>query len=83
MTPLAPAQHLGMLLASPYPEVVEMALQTLTSFLKKTHHASIRWHGNRDVNSRLMDIAHGWDTIDEVNGHCLLHLLTCLSPQSI
>ncbi|GAX74556.1 hypothetical protein CEUSTIGMA_g2006.t1, partial [Chlamydomonas eustigma] len=57
--------HLGVLLASPHPEVVEAALLTLTSFLKKTHHASIRWHGNRDVNSRLMAMAQGWDTIDE------------------
>lgn len=59
-------QLLAHLLASPHPEVVSAALQTLVSFLKKTHHASIRWHGYREVNSRLMALCQGWGGKEEV-----------------
>jgi hypothetical protein len=59
-------QHLGLLLSSPHPEVVEEALKTLVSFVKKTHHATIRWHGNRDINARLMTLCQGWGVSEEV-----------------
>ncbi|KAG1677659.1 hypothetical protein FOA52_010442 [Chlamydomonas sp. UWO 241] len=57
--------HLANLLASPHPELVTATLQALLSFLKKTHHASIRWHGYREVNSRLIALCLGWGGKEE------------------
>ena len=59
-------QYLGMLLASPHPEVVQEVLKTLVSFVKKTHHATIRWHGNREINARLITLCQGWGGSEEV-----------------
>lgn len=64
MIPLS-SQHLATLLASPHPQVVLASLQTLSSFLKKTHYASLRWQGVREVTSRLMHLAEGWGGRDE------------------
>ena len=58
-------QHLATLLASPHPQVVLASLQTLSSFLKKTHYASLRWQGVREVTSRLMSLAEGWGGRDQ------------------
>lgn len=60
-------QHLANLLASSHPEVVLATLQALLSFLKKTHHASIRWHGYREVNSRLLAMCQSWGGKEEVS----------------
>lgn len=60
------AQHLGSLLAAPDTEVVAVALQALLSFLKKTHHAHIRWQGYKDLNARLNVLAQGWGGKEEV-----------------
>ena len=60
-------QHLASLLASPYPEVCEAALQTLVSFIKKTHHANVRWHGHKELSSRLTAMSQGWGGKEEVS----------------
>eukprot|EP00200_Dunaliella_tertiolecta_P012804 CAMPEP_0202388378 /NCGR_PEP_ID=MMETSP1127-20130417/77152_1 /ASSEMBLY_ACC=CAM_ASM_000462 /TAXON_ID=3047 /ORGANISM="Dunaliella tertiolecta, Strain CCMP1320" /LENGTH=397 /DNA_ID=CAMNT_0048989769 /DNA_START=78 /DNA_END=1268 /DNA_ORIENTATION=- len=67
-------EHLGSLLAAPHAEVVAAALQSLLSFLKKTHHAHIRWHGYKDLNTRLNVLAQGWGGKEEG-----LDLLSCVS----
>jgi hypothetical protein len=36
------------------------------SFLKKTHHAHIRWQGHKDLNARLNVLARGWGGKEEV-----------------
>ena len=72
-------QHLGLLLASPHPEIVEEALRTLISFVRKTHHATIRWHGSREMNDRLAAIClTSMGSADEVRLRPLLLLLLLL-----
>ncbi len=66
--PPLPAQHLSLLLASPLHEVVVAALQALIAFLKKTHYTTIRWHGHRECNARLLAMCQGWGGKEEVRG---------------
>ncbi len=63
---LPPVQHLRVLLAAPQLEVVHAALQALVAFLKKTHHANIRWPGDRDLNSWLAVLSQPWGGKEEV-----------------
>ncbi|KAL6759427.1 hypothetical protein V8C86DRAFT_1303353 [Haematococcus lacustris] len=67
-------EHLCSLLAAPYPEVVTAALSALVAFLKKTHHANIRWHGHKQLNARLTAMAQSWGGKDEG-----LEMLACVS----
>jgi hypothetical protein len=46
--------------------VAAAALQALVSFLKKTHHAHIRWQGYKELNARLNVLAQGWGGKEEV-----------------
>eukprot|EP00798_Chlamydomonas_sp_ICE-L_P016839 gene16839-23119_t len=69
-------EYLAPLLASPHPDVATAALQTLVSFIKKTHHASIRWHGHKELNVRLKAMCQGWGGKEEG-----LDLVTCVAEE--
>jgi hypothetical protein len=46
--------------------VVLAALQALVAFLRKTHHANIRWSGFPELNARLLKLCQGWGGREEV-----------------
>ena len=64
------SQLLTSLLAAPDPAVVTATLQTLVSFVRKTHASSVRWHGWVALNERLFALSQGWGGKEEVRqGH--------------
>ncbi|GIL92299.1 hypothetical protein Vretimale_18444 [Volvox reticuliferus] len=62
------------LLVLEHDEVVCAALRTLEAFVRKTHSASVRWQGIRELNSRLSAMCHVWGGGDQG-----LDMTTCAS----
>ncbi len=66
-----PPQYLGMLLAADDAQIVVATLRALVVFVRKTHSSGVRWHGDPNLNSRLLAMAQGWGSTEEVRAGCL------------
>ncbi len=60
-------QHVGALLAAPDTSVVLSALQTLVSFVRKTHSSSTRLQASAGINTRLLALCQGWGGKEQVS----------------
>ncbi len=60
------AQRLAALLGFDHDEVVCASLRTLEAFVRKTHSASVRWQGSRELNGRLSALCQVWGGSDQV-----------------
>jgi hypothetical protein len=60
-------QHLVALLASSHEVIVEEALKTLFSYVKKTHLASVRWAPGRDISAKLFVLCRSWSEPETVS----------------